>query len=102
MKINQVGKVRTFTNGTACVLFKKGSFRNVGLEWPDLQVLFVCLSPNPRHVEVPRPRIKSEPQLCQDWILNPVHWATDGTFTSAATGATSETTGATSETTPDL
>ena len=42
MKINEVGKVRTFTNGTACVLFKKGSFRNVGLERPDLQVLFVC------------------------------------------------------------
>lgn len=38
MKVNKVGEVRTLSNGSACVLFKQGSYGNVGLKWLDLQV----------------------------------------------------------------
>ena len=46
-----------------------------------------------RHMKVPGPGIESEPQLQpvpqlrQHWILNPLCWAGDQTFASAATQA---------------
>ena len=36
---------------------------------------------------VPGPGVESEPQLQQRPILNPLHWAGDGTCTSAVTQA---------------
>ena len=59
--------------------------------------LFFFFWPHPRHIEVPRPGTKSEPQLgptpqlWQHWILNPLRQARDGTYTSAATQAAAET-----------
>ena len=57
-------RLRTLASlGVALKLPRCGS----GLGWP-----WLWQRPHPRHIEIPRPGIKSKPQLCQCQILNPL------------------------------